>query len=38
MIADYVSFILVDTTERRVVKEFNLPNGMKNIDIFGGDL
>ena len=36
-IADYVSFILVDTTERRVVKEFNLPNGMNNKEIFGGD-
>ena len=38
MIKDYVSFILVDTTERRVVREFNLQNGMKNIEIFGGDL
>lgn len=35
-ISDYVSFILVDTTERKVVKEFNLPNGMDNIEIFGG--
>lgn len=37
-IADYVSFIYVDTTERRVVKEFNLPNGESNIEIFGGDI
>lgn len=36
-ITDYVSVIYVDTTERRVVKEFNLPNGEPNIDIFGGD-